>query len=82
MNRGGKYCICCITIPTLQKVFLLSLHLQSVCAVVNIMAKITFAQEFVMFAYFMFKTMLHCTIFSATCLAMLLRDKLPENCTV
>ena len=25
---------------------------------------------------------LHCAIFSATCLAMPLRDKLPENCTV
>ena len=31
---------------------------------------------------FTFKALLHCVIFSATCLAMLLRDKLPENCTV
>ena len=28
------------------------------------------------------KALLHCAIFSATCLAMPLRDKLLENCTV
>ena len=28
------------------------------------------------------KVLLHCAIFSATCLAMPLRDKLPKNCSV
>ena len=32
--------------------------------------------------YFFLKALLHCAIFSASCLTMALRDKLLENCTV